>query len=123
MSQIIPIKKTVQLESGPTQEVVIREIRLRDYEEAHRALLEANEFRLVELSCDQKKDWALLLTPESYAELAELAATPNGVNARFFAWRARSAVLREIGALLKEEMRRQIETSRSTPSSATSPPA
>lgn len=74
----------ITLADGTTATVKVRQIRLKEYEAAAR--IADQEFRLVELVCDQPAGWVETVSPESY----ELLATEmRRLNPSFFAWQGR----------------------------------
>ena len=74
----------ITLADGTTITVKVRQIRLKEYEAA--GSIADQEFRLVELVCDQPAGWVETVSPDSF----ELLATEmRRLNPSFFAWLVR----------------------------------
>jgi hypothetical protein len=85
------IRLSVTLNDGRVEEVEVRGIPLRLFEQAAQAMERKDEFGLIALAIDRPRQWVIEhVAPDS---LAALAAAMQQENAAFFAWYARRCLL------------------------------
>jgi len=60
---------TVTLETGHTEQIVVSQIKVRDYDKAFNVI--DDNTKLIALACERPEKWVLNLSPESYGDLEE----------------------------------------------------
>lgn len=110
------IDYTATLSDGSTEAVRIRQAPVAEYQRA--ALLDGDEFALVDWYCDKPRGWSLNLCPGSFDHIATEGARVNG---HFFAYcrRLESKALNRLKAMAPDRLEQMI--GKMLPSSTTSP--
>ena len=82
---VLPVEMEVALESGATETVKLRQIKVREFRSAQSVAI-GDEAKLIEICADKPAGWADTLTPDGFNVVAIEA---RRINAAFFAWSER----------------------------------
>lgn len=86
----------VTFEDGQTEELTVRTLRVAEFPKAFAAAERENEPALLAIACDRPEERILQLSPDSYADVAQVFQERNASFFGYFARRLTSRGFREV---------------------------